>query len=114
MPLNHPGEVEHYAFYSAHLGSRFQSAGLRVQFHYNQEPGIHFIAQPPEEYADAIMKGLSQGLARYFPDFPDSGSVWVKEVTVHDVDSSQAAFYRAGLLVMSQAFALVEIAESGA
>jgi hypothetical protein len=114
MPLNHPGEVEHYAFFSAHLGPRFQSAGLRVQFHYNQGPGIHFIAQPPEEYADAITKGLSHGLARYFPNFPDSGSVRVKEVTVHDVDSSQEAFYRAGLLVMSQAFALVEIAESGA
>lgn len=114
MPLNHPGEVEHYAFFSAHLGPRFQSAGLRVQFHYNQEPGIHFIIQPPEEYADAIMKGLTQGLTRYFPNYPDSGSVWVKEVTVHDVDSSQAAFYRAGLLVMSQAFAFVEIAESGA
>lgn len=113
MPLNHPGEVEHYAFFSAHLGPRFQAAGLRVQFHYNQGPGIHFIVQPPEEYADAIMQGLSHGLARYFPNFPDSGSVWVKEVTVHDVHSSQTAFYRAGLLVMSQAFALVEIAESG-
>jgi hypothetical protein len=47
------------------------------------------------------MKGLRHGLTRYFPNFQDSGSVWVKEVTVHDVDSSQAAFYRAGLLVMS-------------
>lgn len=114
MPLSHPGEVEHYAFFNTHLGPRFQSAGLRVQFHYNQVPGIHFIVEPPEEYAAAILKGLSDGLARYFPNFPDTGSVWVKEVTVHDVSSSQAAFYRAGLLVMSQALALVEIAESGA
>jgi hypothetical protein len=113
MPLSHPGEVEHYAFFNAHLGPRFQSAGLRVQFHYNQEPGIHFIVQPPEEYADAIMKGLRYGLTRYFPNFPDSGSVWVTEVSAHEVDSSQAAFYRVGLLVMSQAFALVEITESG-
>lgn len=114
MPLNHPGEVEHYAFFSQHLGPRFQSAGLRVQFHYNQTPGIHFIVQPPEEYVEAIKKGLSHGLTRYFPNFPEAGSVWVTEVTVHDVDSSQAAFYRAGLLVMSQAFALAEISESGA
>lgn len=112
MPLNHPGEVEHYAFFSAHLGARFQSAGLRVQFHYNQAPGIHFIVQPPEEYAEAIMRGLRDGLTRYFPNFPHSGSVWIKEVTVHDVDSSQAAFYRAGLLVMSQALTLGDIAES--
>ncbi|WP_141758670.1 hypothetical protein [Duganella sp. HH105] len=81
MPLNHPGEVEHYAFFRAHLGSRFQSAGFRVEFHYNQEPRIRFIAQLPEEYADAIMKGLSQELARYFPNSPDSGSVRVKEIT---------------------------------
>jgi len=114
MPMNHPGEVEHYAFFSEHLGPRFQSAGLRIQFHYNQAPGIHFIVQPPQEFAEAIRKGLLRGLARYFPNFPESGSVWVKEVTVHDVDSSQSAFYRAGLLVMSQASALVEIAESGA
>jgi hypothetical protein len=114
MPLNHPGEVEHYAFFSAHLGPRFQSAGLRVQFHNNQAPGIHFVVEPPEEYAEAILKGLRHGLARYFPNFPESGSVWVQEVTVHDVDSSQAAFYRAGLLVMRQALSLVEIAESNA
>jgi len=113
MPLNHPGEVEHYAFFSAHLGARFQTAGLRTQFHYNQAPGIHFAIEPPGEYADSIMKGLRDGLARYFPSFPDSGSVWIKEVVVHDVDSSQAAFYRAGLLVMSQASSLAEIVESG-
>ncbi len=114
MRLNHPGEVEHYAFFKSHLGPRFESAGLKVQFHYNQEPGIHFIAQPPEEYSDAIRKGLSQGLALYFPTFPNSGSVWITEITVDDVSSSQAAFYRAALLVMNQAFALVEMAESRA
>lgn len=75
---------------------------------------MHFIVPPPEEYVDAILKGLRQGLARYFPNFPDSGCVWVKELTVHDVDSSPAAFYRAALLVMNQAFTLAEIAESGA
>lgn len=114
MPLNHPGEVEHYAFFNTHLGPRFQSAGLRVQFHYNQAPGIHFIVHPPEEYADAIMNGLRHGLTRYFPNFPDSGSVWITEVTVNDISSSQAAFYRAALLIMHQAYALVEITKSGA
>lgn len=110
MPLNHPGEVEHYAFFNSHLGPRFQSAGLRVQFHYNQVPGIHFTVAPPEEYAEAILKGIRDGITRYFPDFPDSGSVWIKEVTVDDVSSSQAAFYRAGLLVIRQALSLAEIA----
>ena len=112
MPLNHPGEIEHYAFFNAHLGPRYQSAGLRVQFHYNQAPGIHFVVEPPAEYAESILKGLRDGLTRYFPDFPDSGSVWVKEVTVNDVSSSQTAFYRVGLLVMRQALSLVEIAST--
>jgi peptidoglycan/xylan/chitin deacetylase (PgdA/CDA1 family) len=114
MPLNHPGEVEHYAFFSSHLGPTFRSAGLRVQFHYNHSPGIHFVVEPPAEYAEAIRKGLRDGLKRCFPNFPESGSVWVKEFTVHDTHSSQEAFYRVGLLVMRQALALVEIAESKA
>jgi len=114
MPLNNPGEVEHHAFFSSHLGPRYQSAGLRIQFHYNQAPGIYFVVYPPAEFADAILKGLRDGLHRYFPDFPESGSVWVKEVDVHAVHSSQVAFYRAGLLVMRQALALVEFAEEGA
>ena len=111
MSLNHPGEVEHYAFFCSHLGPRLQSAGLRVQFHYNQIPGIHFAVDPPTEYEEAILKGLTHGLNHCFPHFPACGSVLVKEVTVHDVESSQTAFYRAGLLVMRQALALVEITE---
>lgn len=96
-----------------HLGGRFQSAGLRVQFHYNQVPGIHFKVEPPAEYAEAILNGLQNGLACDFPEFPLTASVWINEVIVHDVASSEAAFYRAGLLVIRQALALVEIAESG-
>lgn len=70
MPANHSGEVEHTAHFSMHVGPRFQSAGLRVQFHYNQVPGIHFKVEPPAEYADAILRGLEHGLERYFPQFP--------------------------------------------
>lgn len=109
MPRNHPGEVEHFAFFNQHLGPRFQSAGLRVQFHYNQTPGIHFKVEPPAEYADAILRGLHDGLDRYFPLFPSAGSIWVNEVIVDEVNSSQAAFYRVALLVIHQALALVEI-----
>lgn len=69
MPTNHPGEVEHAAFFNQHLGPRFQSAGLRVQFHYNQAAGIHFKVEPPAEYADAILRGLRHGLDRHFPSF---------------------------------------------
>lgn len=114
MPRSHPGEIEHQASFSQHLGSRFQSAGLRVQFHYNQAPGIHFKVEAPAEYADAILKGLQDGLDRYFPSFPSTASVWINEVIVDEVSSSRAAFYRAGLLVIHQASALVEIMEADA
>jgi hypothetical protein len=113
MPRHHPGEVEHYAYFSTHLGARFQSAGLRVQFHDNQVPGIHFKVAPPAEYEDAILKGLQDGLDRYFPEFPATASVWIKEIVVHEVYSSREAFYRAALLVIRQALTLVDIAELG-
>lgn len=114
MPRNHPGEVEHFSSFNQHLGSRFQSAGLRVQFHYNQIPGIHFKVEPPAEYADAILEGLRHGLDLHFPSFPSTGSVWVNEVIVDEVSSSRAAFYRAALLVIHQASALAEIMEASA
>ncbi len=111
MPRNHPGEVEYFVAFNQHLGPRFRSAGLRVQFHYNQVPGIHFKVEPHAEYADAILRGLQHGLDRYFPLFPSTGSIWVNEVIVDEVSSSQAAFYGAAVLVMHQALALLEIME---
>lgn len=82
-----------------------------MQFHDDQTPGIHFKVEPPAEYADAILSGLQHGLDRYFPSFPSTASVWVNEVIVDEINSSRAAFYRAALLVIHQALALVEIAE---
>ena len=101
-----PGEVELYGWYSAHLGPRYEGAGLRVQFHYNQVPGIHFKVQPPEEYHAAIIKGLEDGLRERFPEFPPHASIWILEVTAHEVDSSQRAFYRAARMLIDQAFTL--------
>ena len=101
-----PGEVEIYGYFSQHLGPRFEAAGLRVQFHLNQEPGIHFKTPPPEEYKDAILRGLKEGLETHFARFPDSASLWITEITEHEVDSSQRAFYRAGLMVIDQAFSI--------
>jgi hypothetical protein len=45
-----------------------------------------------------------------FPDFMPAGSIWVTEVIAHEVDSSQRAFYRAGRLVVDQAYSIGEIA----
>src|SRR6266478_3226740 len=42
MPPATPGEIELYSHFRQHLGPRYEVAGLRVQFHYNQTPGIHF------------------------------------------------------------------------
>lgn len=107
-----PGELEVYAAFRIHLGPRFEAAGLRVQFHYNQAPGVHFKVEPPAEYRAAIIKGIEEGMAMRFSDFPSTGSIWITEVTAHDVDSSQRAFYRAGRLVIDQAYALCETART--
>src|SRR5688572_2136276 len=92
-----PGEIEMYSYFSQHLGGRFEAAGLRVQFHYNQTPGIHFKVQVSDEYRNEILRGIQNGMALRFPGFPTGGSIWITEVTEHEVDSCQRAFYRAAL-----------------
>ncbi len=108
MTRTTPGELEVYAAYRIHLGPRYEGAGLRIQFHYNQTPGIHFRVEPPEEYRAAIVKGIEEGMALRFPDFPATGCIWITEVTAHEIDSSQRAFYRAGRLVVDQAHSLCD------
>jgi len=107
MPPTSPGEIELYASFSQHLGPRFEAAGLRVQFHYNQTPGIHFRVPVSDEYRNSILRGIQDGMASRFPQFPSSGSIWITEVTEHEVDSSQRAFYRVGRAIVEQAYALV-------
>ncbi len=107
MPPSSPGEIELYASFNQHLGPRFEAAGLRVQFHYNQTPGIHFRVPVSDEYRDSILRGIQDGMASRFPQFPASGSIWITEVTEHEVDSSQRAFYRVGRAIIEQVHALV-------
>jgi len=101
-----PGEVEVYCSYKQHRGPRMEAAGLRVQFHYNQKPGIHFKVEPREEYRRAIVRGIEEGMAARFPDFPCSGTIWITEISEHEADSSERAFYRVGRLVIDQAYSL--------
>jgi len=82
---------------------------LRVQFHYNQKPGVHFKVQPREEYREAILRGIDDGMAARFPSFPSTGSIWITEVLEDEVDSNERAFYNAGRLVIEQAYALKQI-----
>ena len=88
-----------------------ESAGLRVQFHNNQEPGIHFRVQPPEEFRSAILKGIEDGMAARFPEFPNTGSIWITEISESETDSTVRAFYRAGRLVIDQAYSLKQSAK---
>ena len=105
-----PGEVELCVSFSKHLGPRFTAAGLRVQFHYNQTPGIHFRCPVPEAYRAAILAGLRDGLSARFPELPASASLWILEILDHEVDSSEMAFYRAARLVIEQAYSLILLA----
>jgi hypothetical protein len=102
-----PGEVEVYGYFSKHLGPRFMAAGLRIQFHYNQDPGIHFKAGVSERYKEAILvlEGLKDAMSIRYPDFPKTGSIWITEVT-DDLDSSWMAFYLAAQGVVHLAYAL--------
>lgn len=108
MKCKSPGELEVYGYFSQHLGPRYRSAGLRIQFHYNQQPGIHFKVQPHGVYADSILQGLQDGMALRFPEFPPIGSIWITEVIEHSVNSSGHAFYLAARMAIDQAFSLVE------
>jgi hypothetical protein len=106
MSQKAPTEGVYYSYFSIHLGGKFESAGLRIEFHYNQIPGIHFKVGLSDEYKEAILRGLQDGLALHFPEFPKTGSIWVIEVNEHEVDSSRRAFYRVARMVIDQAFSL--------
>jgi hypothetical protein len=110
MKRSDPGELEVCASFRAHLGPRFEAAGLRVQFHYNQPPGIHFRVEAAEAYRTAIIRGLTEGLVLRFPDFPSTGSIWITEVIDDEIDSSERAFYKAGRLAIDQAHSIYELA----
>jgi hypothetical protein len=105
-----PGEIEVSGFYRRHLGPRMEAAGLCVQFHYNQKPGIHFKVEPPEEYRAAILRGIGDGMASRFPSFPKTGSIWITEVLADEIDSCELAFYKAARIVIEQAYALKQLA----
>jgi hypothetical protein len=101
-----PGEVELTASFRTHLGPRFESAGVRIQFHYNQVPGIHVKVRINEEYRESLLQGLRDGVQLYFPNLLRSGSICILDVYEHEVDSSKRAFYKAGRLAIEQAYAL--------
>ena len=83
-------------------------AGLRVQFLYIGEPGIHFRTGVSEEYRNAILRGINEAMKERFPRFPPTGSIWVTEVMEHPIDSSQLAFYLAARAVIEQAYFLTQ------
>jgi hypothetical protein len=101
-----PGATSVYGRFTRDLGPRLSSAGLGVQFHYNQPPGIHFKVDVPPDLRDAILQGLADALAARFPDFPATASIWVTEVDQHPVNSSWDAFYKAARMVIDQAYSL--------
>jgi hypothetical protein len=104
-----PRHLEVYGHFRQNLGPRHMAAGLRLQFHYDQIPGTHFKAAVSEEYREAITKGIKDAMSVRFPDFPETGSVWITEASEHPVDSSPWAFYLAARCVIEQAYALTQL-----
>src|SRR5262249_51996456 len=89
-----------------HLGPRYSDAGLRIEFHSNQTPGIHFKTAVNATYRESILKGLQDGLALRFPDLSDSTAIWIVQVDEHPVDSSSHAFYQAARMTIDQVYLL--------
>lgn len=100
-----PGEVKVFASFSKHLGPRFIAAGVELQFHYNQLPGVHLRVEISKEFREAIISGIKAGMADRFPNFPDTGTIWVTRVEEHPVDSSFSSFFQAARLAVELAFA---------
>jgi hypothetical protein len=107
-----PGEVEIYGHFSKHAHPCFIGGGLSLQFHYNQVPGIHFkVAVRGEEYRNAIVRGIKEGMSIRFPDFPASGSIWITKVTMDAEVSMPSVFYILARCVIEQAYAFTQLEE---
>jgi hypothetical protein len=107
-----PRALEVHAAFRQYCGPRYEAADLRIQFPLNQSPGVHFKTDVSSEYRGAILKGLTDGMSLRFPNFLDTGSVWVTEVTVHPVDSSAWAFYRVARCAIEQAYTLSQLKDT--
>ena len=93
--------MEILAGYNIHCGPRCEGAGLKLQLHGNQPPGIHFKVEPSEDgYRRGIEKGLHEGLELH-PSLK-AEAIWVIEIQEHPVDSSEHAFCRAARLAVEQ------------
>lgn len=107
-----PGEINLYGEFRKHYGPRFSSAGLGIEFHFNQEPGIHFKTEVPPQYRSAIERGLREALAHRFPQLPQSTSIWITRVDASATESSSIAFCQAAKMVVEQAYSLTKPIES--
>ena len=65
-----PGELEVYGYFSAHLGPRSVAAGLRIQFLYNQSPGIHFRGSLRKSIETPLSKVFWMDWLCDFPSYP--------------------------------------------
>ena len=102
-----PSEVEISTFFRTHHGPRLEAAGLTIQFHYNQAPGMHFKVEPScEGYRRNIEKGIHDGMALRFPDFPKSGSVYILRIEEDPIGSCDRAFYLAARTAIDLAYSL--------
>jgi hypothetical protein len=106
--------MEIFTSFSVHSGPRYQFAGLRIEIHGNQAPGIYFKVEPSEEgYRRGIEKGLRESANLLGPNFLKTGSIWVLEIQEHPIDSSEMAFYRVARMAVDQVLAYRRIVQEG-
>jgi hypothetical protein len=103
-----PGEITVQAHFRKHLGPRFMSAGVTIQFHTSKTPGVHFKTTVDEEYKESIVKGIRDGVSIRFPGLLETRCIWITDVIEDPVESSNRAFYLAARCAVEQAYTLVE------
>lgn len=88
------------------LAGTFWEQALAFSFTTTRFQAFHFKTAVNQEYRDAILKGIQDGMAELFPNFPASGSIWIEKVYEHPVDSARIAFYAAARAAIEQAYSV--------
>jgi hypothetical protein len=99
--MDNRGVINISYFYNNYLGSRFQSAGVGLFL----QPADEFIFTSKviwehENYEDAILKGVKDGLEDIGIDIKKGISIELSNVISHEVDSSWKSFYIASRIAI--------------
>ena len=90
------GQIQIEYRFSRHLGPRIEAAGVTLDLCTSEEYSfMSKVKWPDADYTSAVERGARDGLTESGID-PDQGvSITLKEISFHEVDSCERAFYLA-------------------